>query len=248
VVRLRKKKEKQSEHEGLDEALAQIETHGDKLAEWVGKNSQQVVIALVAVLLVAGGVSLAKVNNRDKQDAAFAAVGAVDSEFKAESNLINELGESAQLANPESLKELRDTYAEKYEAAAAEHPNTTAGAMALFQAGVLKSQSDDEEAAVEKWEAALEEASGNAKLEALFGTRLASSYETLDRWEDAAKLYENLASEDSVYGEKRALADAARCYQHAGDEENANRLIEGLRGEEDLDGLPPHVKAKIQAL
>jgi tetratricopeptide (TPR) repeat protein len=248
VVRLKKKKEHHSEHEGLDEALKQIETHGDQLARWVGENSQQVLIAIGLVLLVAASVSYANVRHQKKENAAFAAVGAIDYAFKQESGLINDLGESAQLANPETLKELRDTYSQKFTDAADEHAGTAGAAMSLFQAGVLVSQGGDEEGAVQKWEEALEQASGNRDLEALIRARLASGYESLDRWVDAAEAYESLATEDSIYGEKRALADAARCYFNAGDSESAQKLIEGLRGDEDLEGLPPYLKAKIEAL
>lgn len=248
MVRLRRKKEHHSEHEGIDEALKQIETQGDQLARWVGENSQQVLIAIGVVLLVAASVSYAKIHHDRSEDAAFSAVGAVDYEFKKESSLINDLGESAQLANPATLLALRDTYSQKFTEVAEEHPGTTAAAMSLFQAGVLVSQGGDEEGAVEKWEEALDAASGNSELEGLIHTRLASGYESLDRWSDAAEAYESLATEGSVYGEKRALADAARCYSKAGDTESAQRLIEDLRGEDSLDGLPPYLKAKIEAL
>jgi hypothetical protein len=248
VVRLRKKREHRSEHEGIDEALKQIETQGDQLARWVGENSQQVLIAIGLVLFVAASVSYAKVRNERTEKAAFAAVGAVDYEFKKESSLVSELGESAQLANPETLLALRDTYSQKFTEAAEAHPGTTAAAMSLFQAGVLTSQGGDEVAAVEKWEESLDAASGNSALEGLIRTRLASSYESLDRWSDAAEAYESLATEDSIYGEKRALADAARCYSKAGDTESAKRLIDGLREGGDIDGLPPYLRAKIEAL
>ncbi len=248
VVRLKKKKEHNSEHEGLDEALKQIETHGDQLAHWVGENSQQVLIAIGLVLLVAASFSYGKIRHDSKEDAGFAAVGAVDYDFKRESGLISDLGESAQLANPETLKELRETYTQKFTEAADEHSGTAAAAMSLFQAGFLVSQGGDEEGAVQKWEQALDEASGNPGLESLIRTRLASGYETLDRWADAAEAYESLASEDSVYGEKRAKADAARCYLKAGDNEAAQPLIEDLRSDENLEDLPPYLKAKIEAL
>ena len=248
MVRLRKKKEQHSEHEGLDEALQQIETHGDQLAQWVGENSQQVLIAIGLILLVAASISYAKIRHEHRENAAFAAVGAVDYGFKKETNSINDLGESAQLANPETLKELRDTYSQKFTDAADEHSGTTAAALSLLQAGILVSQSGDEEGAVQKWEEALKEASGNSGMEDLIRMRLASSYEGLDRWVDAAKAYESLATKDSIYGQKRAMADAARCYLNAGDNEAATKLIDGLREEGDLEGLPPYLKAKIAAL
>ena len=65
---------------------------------------------------------------------------------------------------------------------------------------------------------------------------------------DAAKADENVATKDSIYGQKRAMADAARCYLNAGDNEAATKLIDGLRGEGNLEGLPPYLKAKIEAL
>ncbi|MBW2713962.1 MAG: hypothetical protein JRC77_09455 [Deltaproteobacteria bacterium] len=248
MVRLRKKKEHRSEHEGLDEALQQIETHGDKLANWVGENSKQVLIAIALVLVVAASFSYSKIRGQDKEDAGFAAVGAVGKDFREESRLINDLGDSAQLANPETLTELRDTYSKRYSDAAAEHPGTNAAVVGLFQSGVLIEQGGDYEGAVAKWEEALDAASGNPGLEALVLPRLASGYETLDRWADAAEAYASLASEESIFGQKRAQADAARCYLRADDTESAQALIDELRGDGDLEGLPPLVRAKIEAL
>ncbi len=246
MVRLKKKKEEKNEHEGLDEALEEIEGWGDKLVEWVSTNPVIVMSVIGGVLLVAGVIGGSIHYGKSKEVRASAALANLERQYEEEAGLGADLTGTSLLVNPDAGRQLRESYAAQFVESAKEHKGTTAAVMALFEAGLLDVENGNLESAVQRWEMALEQSSGNSELQALILARTAVVYEDLGRWKDAGKAYEEVAAKSGTHDPNRLQADAARCYAEAGDDEAAGSLVQEIEGRGGFEELPPHLKVVLE--
>jgi len=248
VVRLKKKaKAERSEHEGLDEALHEIETWGDALIHWVSGHAREVILGISVILLAAGALGVIGGLKVAKQQQAFAALGQVESAYGAELRAHSQDSVRASTADAPSLVELRRTYVEQFKMVAKEHPGMSAAVVAMFQAGLLQEEDKDFVNSVATWEALLGELPKKSPFRPFVQLRLATAYEQLERWEDAARTYEVVSAVPDNPNRDRIGADAIRCFLKAGLGSDAQRLYETLGGEPALAKLPTYLRTEIES-
>jgi len=247
VARLKKKaKAERSEHDGLDEALHGIETWGDALIHWVSGHAREVILGISAILLITGSIGVVRAVKVAKQQQAAAALGQVESAYAAEVRANAQDTVRAATGDAPSMVELRRTYAERLEAVAKAHAGMSAAVVAMFQAGLLQEQDNDFVSSVATWEALLGELPRKSPFRPFIQLRLATAYEQLERWEDAARTYEVVSAVPDNPNRDQIGADAIRCFLKAGLGSDAQRLYETLGGEQALSKVPTYLRAEIE--
>lgn len=230
------------------EALDEIQSAADRMAEWIQNHLWWVVGGVVGLLLLAGLMSLmASAGARAEEEASaelaetradyFEAMGASPGAF-----------EVPELANQAAAARIRDEYRERFSAVAQEHPGTVAGALASLEAAELAVEAGDEEAASAIYDEVLREGAGGDRLHGMVLQRMAQSLEEEERWDEAAARHEEAADLEGYPLRDWALADAARCRAEAGDREAAAALYRRLEVEAPDLRLPDHLRMQKREL
>jgi hypothetical protein len=217
--------------------LGELESAADRFGEWLQTHLTAVVIAIAALLLVAGlGAWLASAReNSEKEASTDLAQTRADylSAMGAEPGSL----EVPELANPAAAAEIRAEYEKRYGEVAAQHPGTVAGTLAVIErAGLVAADADRAEEAIGLLEQAVGDARDGSPVRGIALQRLAQRLESAGRWADAAQRHE-AAAEIADYPLRHwAIADAARCRALAGEADAARALYDRL--DREAPGLP----------
>jgi tetratricopeptide (TPR) repeat protein len=228
--------------------IEEFESAAEKLAGWIGKNAAPVGGAVLALLALAGGVggfrSWSAANEETASDALDRTRSAYFQALGADPGSIQE----PELANPAAAQAIRDEYLPKFEIVADEHEGTVAGTLALFEVAALL-EADDRVAETDAvWQRALEQASGNPRLEGLLHQRVGEAHERNAAWAEAAAAHERAGQLADYPLRYWALVDAARCYAAAGESARALELYQRVQNEAPDLQLPPHIRIQIREL
>jgi tetratricopeptide (TPR) repeat protein len=233
-------------HETAD-ALEEIASLGDRLAEWVARHAA-LTIAIAASILVGAAATGGYLSYSGHQaDAASAALAALRAEFVTAMGGTPGFVEIPEPANPETARSLRLEFAEAYLSAATEHAGTPSATLARLEAGDLLTRAGESGRALEVWSEALEQAKRPA-LRGVLLTRIGGSHESAEAFTEAAQAHERAAEIEAFPLRSLALARAAWCWVKAGQRDRALSLYRRLRSIAPDFELPPHLDAPLREL
>ena len=230
------------------ETLQEIESVFDRLARWVATNPRQVLGLLVAILLVAASISLFEWTRDRRETRASAAVARVQVAYLSAMGAPPGSFELVEPANPETGRRVRREFVAQFIEVADEHAGTASAVSARMEAAALQDQAGDQEAALESWRRAADEAKGESALQGLALVRLARALESRSRWEEAGIAHQEAGEIEEMPTRYQALGDAARCFAEAGDVERALAIFERIETEAPDAVLPAHTKARLLEL
>lgn len=228
--------------------IEDIETAGDKLADWVSENRWLMAGVLAAVLLSALAWGGYDSYAREREDAASNALD------KARSGYFTALGatpgaiEEPVLANPKAAAAIRAEFLESFQAVADEHDGTVAGTLALFEVARLLEKLGRGDESATLWDRATSAAEGNPGLSGLLDQRRAEVFERHGQWQEASLAHERAGAIAGYRLRHWALVDAARCAAAGGEGERALALYERVEREDPDLNLPPHLGAQYREL
>lgn len=210
------------------ETLHEIEGAADKMGDWIQSNLGVVVGGIVALLVAVGLASYLARTGEQAEQAASVAFAEAQSEYLSAMGAAPGALAVPELANPETAKRVRSEYRARFDEVAAEHAGTVGGVLARLESAELANASGAPEEALAAYARILEEGTPNGRLRGIVLQRSAQALEAADRFADAAEHHLE-AGELSEYPLRHwALADAARCFQTAGDAERALLLYKRL--------------------
>ena len=229
-------------------ALDELESLGDRIAEWVGANPLLVLGSGLAVLLVAGVIGLVGARGQQASDAFSAQLAAADADYRrAMGTGPNELG-ITQPANPETARRVRAEYVERFSELARGHEGTPAAALAWLEVGQLQRDLGESAEALATLEAAAHELDRDAVIRAMVLERIAALHEAEGRWAEAAAAYQSASDIADFPLRYSALAQAARCYAVAGDTTQALAAYDRIKTEAPRARVPDHIRALLNEL
>jgi tetratricopeptide (TPR) repeat protein len=227
------------------ETLQEIESVFDRLARWVATNPRQVLGLLAAILLVTASLSLWDWVRERRETRASAAVARVQVAYLSAMGASPGSFEVVEPANPETGRQVRREFVAQFIEVADDHAGTASAVAARMEAAALQDQAGDQEAALESWRRAADEAKGGSALQGLALVRLARALESRSRWEEAGTAHEEAGEIEELPTRYQALGDAARCFLEAGDVDRALAIFERIEIEAPDAALPPHTKARL---
>lgn len=230
------------------EALHELESFGDRLAEWVGRNPALVLGTAIGVLVIAAGYGFAHNYLESKQDRASAELAAVGSEFRRAMGAAPTDIEIVEPANPETARAARTEALESYLELSRKYAGTPVGGIAALKAGGLQVALGDRDGAIETWRSAAATLPADAIPRALLLNRVGAALESAGRWAEAATTYEEAFAVEGYPLRYASLLDAARCLAESGDAAGAVALFERVETEAEDLRIPDHVKARMLEL
>lgn len=237
---------KRKQHTG--ETLEQIESAGDRLAEWISDHRILVLGTGLGILMIAGGYGFVSSARESAYAEASDALAVLQSEFRLAMGSDPEAIELAEPANPETAREVRREYGAKFRTMAAEHRGTVASALAWLEVGAIEEALGNSDMAVEVWTSAADELDSDELTRALLLSRVASVQERSERWLEAGVAYERAASVEGYPLRYSALAQAARCFAEAREVERAVAALESVETEAPDQVIFDHIRAQVAEL
>jgi tetratricopeptide (TPR) repeat protein len=235
------------DHE-LAEELPDLGSGLDRAAQWVTENPAPVLVVLALVLAVAAGIGGARWWKERAELRGAEAVGEVRAGFLQAMGAAPGSTRFTEPANPEVARQAREAFAARFAEAAAAHAGTGAAVDAWIQAGNLREQLGQADAALEAWQRAVTEAPARSALRGLALERLAVGYESRGAWAEAGARHEEAAGIAAFPLRHFALADAARCFAEAGDAARAKSLADRVLAEAPEAELPEFLRARLDAI
>jgi tetratricopeptide (TPR) repeat protein len=156
--------------------------------------------------------------------------------------------EYAEPANPEAARSARAEFATRFAEAAQAHAGSAAAVEAWLAAGDLREEFGDREGATSARRSAVDEAPRGSPLRGLALERLARSYESKGAYAEAGAAHEEASAIESFPLRHLALADAARCFDVAGDRDRAVALADRLEKEAPGAAVPDLLRARLDEI
>lgn len=230
------------------DTIAEIEGIVERGAAWVGENLVVVAILLLALLASAAGVGMYLSSRTAGAEAGSDALDNVRNAYLKAMGASPGAIEVPELANPTAAAAIRAEYLTKFGEIADNYPGTVAGVLARLEQGNLAEADGELDNSIEIWRQTLAGLSGNPKLEAVVYQRIGQAYEDADQWVEAAEAHEAASAIEINPLRYFAMADAARCYAHAGETARAKVLAERLQLEAPTLQLPGQLSASMREL
>ena len=241
-------KKKRNEPDSAAETLDAIEGWGDRLAESISNNPAPILIGAVVVLVVAAIAGFTGDYLESGSTESAAALGRVQGAYRAGMGATPGSLELPEPANPETARRLRTEAIEGYETVAVEHPGTPAAALSWLQAGRLQGELGDREAEVAAYDQGLAEVSSESGIGAFLLVQKAAAQEEAGRFAEAAESYQAAANIPGNPLRMEMLSQAARCWAHAGLNEQAGGAYDQLQAEAPDYLIPPYTEARLKEL
>jgi tetratricopeptide (TPR) repeat protein len=230
------------------DTLAQLESLGDRLIGWVSSNPALVLGAAAAVLLVAAAIGGTRAWRTSAADEASAGLAAIQREYVMAMGGEATDMEAPEPANPETARQVRTEYVERFASFAREHAGTPAQALAALEASRIYETLGAPEPAREVVQQAANDLPDDSPIRGVVLRRVAVLAEGAGDYE-AAALAHVAAADTPVYPLRLdALADGARCWAEAGKPDEALALFARIQSEAPEHRLAPHVQARLAEL
>jgi tetratricopeptide (TPR) repeat protein len=230
------------------DTLEELDSLGERLAQWVGANPAVVLGIAGAILLGAASFGGYRAFSHSQADKASTALAKLHGEFvTAMGGKVTEV-EIPEPANPETAKATRTEYADKYLALAKEWSGTPTAALSLLEAGELFAKLGNPDRALEAFLQASEQAPADSPIRAVIASRIGHLQEEKGDFEAAARSHEAAAAVPGFPLHTEALAQAARCWAEAGKPEQALALYQRLKSDSPALKLAPHIEARLQEI
>ncbi len=239
---------KKSKQQSAGETLDGMESAGDRLAEWIGENPLPILGAAAVILLVAAIFAFTSSYRETSRNDAAAALSQVQADYRVAMGATPTSIEVVEPANPETALQIRSEYVERYQQVAEEHAGTTAGALALLEAGKLQQQLGQHEEPLASFKNGLAAVPADDPVSPFLLARVANAHENAGNWSEAGEAYERASEVASFALRYDALTDAARSYAEAGDRSRALQAYGRLQSEAPEHPLPEYVEAKLEEL
>lgn len=230
------------------DTLEQLESLGDRLVGWVGANPAVVLGTAAVILLVAAGIGGVRAWRSSSADAASTALAAIQSEY------IEKMGGQAgstvapEPANPETARQVRTEFVERFATFARDHAGTPAQALAALEASELYEALGAPDKAREIVQEAAAALPSDSPIRGVVLRRAAVLAEGAGDFEAAAKAHLAAADAPGYPLRIEALADAARCWAEAAKTDEALAIYAKIESEAPDYKLPPHVRARLAEL
>ena len=169
--------------------LAELEATGDRLTEWSSQHAATILAVLATVLVMAAGVGFYLQHRSEGRQAAADALALATSEYRQAMGADPFGGAIPEPANAEVATSTREKFSDRFTRVASEYPKTTAGALALLEAGQLALELRKKDEAKTHFEKARDSAAGTA-VGALASIRLAGLAEDAGDLKGAAEAFE----------------------------------------------------------
>lgn len=238
---------KQRKDEPAD-TLEELESVGERLAQWVGANPAIVLGIAGAILLGAASYGGYRAYSHSQAEKASTALASLHSEFIAAMGGKPMDVEIPEPANPETARSVRAQFADRYLAVAAEWSGTTTAALGLMKAGELFEKLGNRDRALEVFTQASTSVAADSPIRGVIESRIAGLQEQKGEFEAAAKSYEAAAAVPGYPLHTEALAQAARCWAEASKPEQALAIYNKLKADSPELELAPHIQAELEEL
>jgi len=247
-VAVAKKKKQHQKPESAAATLEEIESLGDRLAEWIGHNPLPILGTGAAVLALAAGVGLFYNQRISALEASSVALAKVRLDYRDAMGASPNAFAIPEPASAKLAREVREEYVGRFEAVAEEHSGGSTASLALLEAGGLQQQLGEQEKAIVLWQAALSHISGETALRGIVLERIAGAQEHLGDFAAAAQSHAEAAELPSYPLRYNALVNAARCLAEAGDIEAAVAAFDRVERESPGLNIAPHTEARLREL
>ncbi len=239
---------KKRKHESAAETLEEIQSLADRIADWVSQNPAWVLGAALAILIVAGGYGFIASTRESAAEKASTALAAVQDKYREAMGTTPDGLIVLEPANPETARQTRSDFLEKFRKVAEDHAGTAASALAWLEMGALQEALGQREDAITAWAAAQAAMDADEVGRALILVRMAGAYEEDGRWLEAGEAFERAAEVDRYPLRYAALADAARCFAEAGANERAVMTFDRVESEAGNLRVPEHIRSQLSEL
>ncbi len=230
------------------ETLEEIESLFDRLADWVTTNPTIVLGVLGGILGIAAAVGITQAVGRSSEESASTAIGAIERSYREAMGAKPGQLDVPELANPETGRQVRADFSNQLQQAAAEHDGSRAAVRGRILAGTLQWQNGEQDAAIETWKQAAEDAPGGP-LQGLALLRLGAGLEAKMDWAGAADVYGRASQVSDFPGRFLAMAQTARSWLAAGDEAKALEAFSRLEAAEPpIGSVPAHLQGQLEDL
>lgn len=230
------------------DTLEELESLGERLAQWVGANPAIVLATAAVILLLAAAIGGYRAYSHSRVEKASAALAAIRSEFVTAMGGKPTDAEVPEPANPETARSIRTDFAQRYVSLADDWSGTPTSPLALLEAGQIYDQIGNRDKALELWTRAVTGAPAQSPVVGVIQSRIGHLQEDLGNAEAAAQAHEAAAAVPGYPLRIDALADAARTWADAGKPERAIELYRKIRADAPETQLAPHVEARMQEL
>jgi predicted negative regulator of RcsB-dependent stress response len=248
VAKVARPKKKHKQPESAAATLNEIESLGDRLAEWTGENRVLVLGVIGAILVVAAGWGFFSSSREQAAEQASADLAQVEREYRVAMGASPGDIDIAEPANPETARNARTEFVTRFREVADEHAGSASATVALLQLGVLQQELGAPGDALETWRGAADGLAGDDQMKALLLERIASVQEDQGDFAEAGQSYEAAAEVPGYPLSHAALADAARCYAEAGDAARAVAIFDRLESIEPPVRIPDQTRARLLEL
>jgi predicted negative regulator of RcsB-dependent stress response len=228
--------------------IEEIEDLAERGAQWIRDHLALTITLLVVLLGTAAGVGGFIAHQNRQAEAASDAFDRVATEYRKAMGADPDALEVPELANPAAAVAIQSEFADKFAAVAEEHSGTVAAALARLEQGNLSAAAGDTDTAIAIWQGALEDLAGNPNLRAIFEQRIAQAYDDDARWLEAAESYARAGATEDYPLRYWALAEAARCFEQAGELARARELALRVGTEAPDLMLPQHLSTLLAEL
>ncbi len=243
-----KKKKQHHKPESAAATLEEIESIGDRIADWVAQNPVPILGTGAAVLALAGGVGLYHTQRESALEAGSVAFAKVRLDYREAMGASPNAFTIPEPANPKLGQEIREEYVGRFDAVAEEYSGTSTATLALLAAGGLQQEIGDYEKAIETWGEALPNISGDDAMRGIVLERIAGAQEQLGDFAGAAQSHAEAAEILSYPLRYTALVNAARCLAEDGDIEAAIAAYDRVERESPGLNIAPHTEARLREL
>lgn len=241
-------KKKQKHPESAAATLDEIESLGDRLAQWVGENRIMVVSVAAAILVIAAGWGIFTSTRSQATEQASADLARVEREYLVAMGAAPGAIDIVEPANPETARNTRTEFEARFREVAEDHAGSASAVLAWIHVGTLQVELGNRAAGIETWRTTAEGLAANELLRAIVLVRIASAQEDEGRFTEAAQAYEAASEMPNYPLRHAALAEAARCYAEAGDAMRAVALLDRLEDIEPRPQIPDATRAKLLEL
>ena len=230
------------------DTLEQLESLSDRLVRWLSDNPLLILGTAAVILVTAASIGGVSAWRASAADAAASQVAKVRSEY------VVAMGGSAmdltapEPANPETARQIRTEYVERFVKIVEEHAGTPAQALAALDASEIFEELGATDRAREVVERAVTDLSASSPIRAVAQRRVAVLHEANGDFEAAARAHAAAAEAPGYPLRFDALADAARCWAEAGNTQEALAVFARIQGEAPEYRLAPHLEARLAEL
>ena len=243
------RKKKSDKHAApVVQTFEELESLGDRMAQWIAAHAALVAILVVLLLISAGSIQAYRSATRASTEEASNALARVHDAYLLAMGASPANLEIPELANPDTQAGVREDFSKRFAEVANSNAGTVQAALAWLESGDLLGETGDRDAATEAWRKGLESVPKNASVRGTLLVRIASDQEDRGNWQEAADTHVEASNLERYPLRYWAMADAARCFDRAGDTARALELLEQVEKDKPRLQLPEYMRARLNEL